>query len=343
MPSLMSEYCRPLGVVFIFISLFFSAPGAGVDFSSSAAAGATTRAATSTAGSHRGIRFIVCFLSRFGCGLATLRSARVYRKTSGSPRVRDARMRVAAVRAGLLAIGAIYVAMGYVSARIAFAGARDPVNGVPGALRFLLDRSHGAWLLGAVVAGLAGIAVAYAARAVRGPGRALRRVGLAANAVGYAALAVASARLLLHAGRRAGGARLEREGVSWLLTESWGAFVLELVGVGVVAGGLWEIGRGFRGPLRLQGGALPRPLRRALAAVSRFGLVARGVTLAALGYFLIRAAEELDPALVRTLGGTLDALARTAFGPAFLAVVSAGLASYGVYLWARALGSARTF
>ena len=40
---------------------------------------------------------------------------------------------------------------------------------------------------------------------------------------------------------------------------------------------------------------------------------------------------------MRTFGGTLDALAHTALGPAFLGVLAAGLASYGVYLWALAL------
>ncbi len=244
-----------------------------------------------------------------------------------------ARVRAVLVRAGFLSIGAIYVAMGIVSARVALAGARDPVNGVPGALRFLLDRPHGGWVLGAVVAGLAGIALAHATRAVRGPGGAILRIGLACNALGYAALAVTATRLMVHAGRSTGGAALEREGVSWLLSESWGAFVLEAIGAGIVAGGLWEILRGLRRKSPLRGGRLPRPIRPALAAVSRFGLVARGVTLAALGAFLIRAAEDLDPRMARTFGGTLDALAQTAFGPAFLAVVSAGLVSYGVYLW----------
>jgi hypothetical protein len=72
-------------------------------------------------------------------------------------------------------------------------------------------------------------------------------------------------------------------------------------------------------------------------AISRFGLVARGATLVALGYFLIRAAEELDPLAVRTVGGVLDAFARTPLGPVFMAVVAAGLAAYGVYMAGSAL------
>lgn len=240
------------------------------------------------------------------------------------------------MRAGFLAIGTIYVAMGIVSARVALAGARDRVNGVPGALRFLLERPYGDWLLGAVVAGLGGIALAHLARALRGPGGALGRLGLVFSGFGYATLAWTAGNLLVRAGRRARGVSLEREGVSWLLSESWGAFVLEAIGGGVVVGGLWEIGRAVRGRLLLRGDVLPRRVNRTVSAVSRFGLAVRGVTLCALGYSVVRAAEEVNPRVVRTLGGTLDALARTAFGPAFLAVVAAGLASYGVYLWALA-------
>jgi hypothetical protein len=242
-------------------------------------------------------------------------------------------VRAVLVRAGFFAIGAIYVAMGVVSARVAFLGARDRENGVPGALRFLLDRPHGAWILGAVVAGLLGISVAHVAQAVRGPGGAVMRAGLAVNALGYAALAWTAARLLLHLGRRGGGAALEREGVSWLLSESWGAAVVELVGAGVIAGGLWEVAQGFSGKLPFRRDLLPRRVTRALVAISRFGLVARGATLALFGYFLVRAAEGLDPAVVRSIGGAFDASDQTALGPAFLGVVAAGLAAYGVYMW----------
>jgi hypothetical protein len=246
-------------------------------------------------------------------------------------------MRGALVRSGFVAIGAIYVAMGIVSGRVALLGARDRANGVPGALRFLLEQPYGGWLLGAVVAALGGIALADGVRAARGPGGALQRIGLAFGGIGYAALAWTAGGLLLRAGRRARGVGLERQSASWLLAHSWGAFALELIGAAVIIGGLDEIVRGVRGKLLLRGDVLPRPLLRTLVAVSRFGLLMRGVTLVALGYFLIRAAEEVNPQVVRTFGETLDALAHTALGPAFLGVLAAGLASYGFYLWALAL------
>ncbi len=241
-------------------------------------------------------------------------------------------LRSVAMRSGLGALGAVYVALGVVSARVALLGAsRRREEGIPGALRFLLERPRGGLILGAVVAGLAAIAAVHLAEAAGGRVGVLSRLGLAVNGIGYAALAWTAGRLLLHLGR--GGGSLERAGLSWLLGESWGPAALEITGAAVAAGGLWELVQGVRGRLPFRRDLLPKHLVKVLAAVARFGLAARGLVLCALGYFLFRAAEELDPARVRSMGGALRAFSTTGLGPAFTAVVAFGLAAYGVYLW----------
>jgi hypothetical protein len=237
------------------------------------------------------------------------------------------------IRLGLAATGLVYVAMGVVSARVAFLGARDREQGVPGALRFLLEQPYGPRLLGAVVAGLIGVALVHGVECVSGRRSLASRAGLLVNTIGYAALAWTAARLLLHLGR---GGGLEREGIAWLLGAPGGETLLEGIGAAVVAGGLWEIWQGVRGRV-VVGRRLPRRIGGFLLALSRFGLVARGLVLCALGYFLIRAAAEADPARARTLGGVLRGFAHTGFGPGFVGVVALGLAAYGVHLWTLAL------
>lgn len=239
-------------------------------------------------------------------------------------------MRSLLARLGLGAVGTIYVAMGVVSARVAFLGAKDREAGVPGALRFLLGQPYGFRILGVVVGGLGALAI-LRFREVLGGGRSLPvRAGLALNAIGYALLAWTAARLLFRI--RQSGDSLERASVEWLLGESWGATLLEVVGFAVIAGGAFEAYQGLRGRLGFRP-RLPRRMERILAAIARFGLIARGIVLGVLGYFVIRAAEELDVNRLPTMGGTLRAFAHTAFGPAFMGVVAAGLASYGVYMW----------
>jgi hypothetical protein len=235
-----------------------------------------------------------------------------------------------AVRAGLGATGAIYVSLGIVSARVAFLGARRHEDGIPGALRLMLLQPYGTVILGAVVAGLAAIAVVHFVEAAVGSRGVLSRIGLVVSGFGYAALAWTAARLLFHLGK---GGSAERAGVAWILGESWGAGILEGIGVAVAAGGLWEIWRGVRGRLPYRRDLLPRRLVRWLSAMARFGLIARGLVLCCLGYFLVRAAEDVDPERVRTMGGALRALAQTALGPAFLFVVALGLGAYGVHMW----------
>jgi hypothetical protein len=203
------------------------------------------------------------------------------------------------------------------------------------ALRFLLEQPRGPWILGAVVAGLGAIAVAHAAEAAAGKGGALRRVGLAINGIGYAALAWTAARLLLHV--RDTGPSLQRAGVSWLLGERWGPAALEVVGAAIGVGGLWELWQGIRGRVDFRRDLLPRRLARLLSGVSRFGLAARGLLLAGVGYFLVRAAAELDPTRVRTIGGALRAFSHAAAGPILAGVLALGLAAYGVHLWTLAL------
>lgn len=240
-------------------------------------------------------------------------------------------LRNLAVRAGLGATGAIYVALGIVSARVAVLGARRHEDGIPGALRLMLAQPYGAVLLGAVVAGLAAIAAVHLIEALFGRRPALTRIGLGVSGFGYAALAWTAARVLFHLGKS--GGKLERAGVAWILGESWGAGVLEGVGIVVAAGGLWEIWRGVRGRLPYRRDLLPGRLVRWLSGMARFGLVARGLVLCCLGYFLVRAAEDLDPKRVQTMGGALRTLAHTALGPAFLVVVAVGLIAYGVHMW----------
>ena len=240
-------------------------------------------------------------------------------------------MRKALVRVGLCAAGAIYAAMGIVSMRVAFLGTRRTEQGVPGALRFLLERPYGAWLLGAVVAGLAGIAVARAFESAARRTGVFDRLGLAVSALGYSALAWAAARFLLHIRR---GSR-EPEGVAWLLGTSWGVATVQVAGSIVAVGGLVEVYRGLRGRLSFRHSLLRLP--RILAGVARFGLIARGLVLCTLGWFLIRAADDLNPGEAHTMGGALAAFSGTALGPALLGAVGLGLAAYGVYLWTLAL------
>ena len=241
-------------------------------------------------------------------------------------------LRNISMRAGLGATGAIYVALGIVSARVAFLGTRKKEAGIPGALRFLMAQPYGDLLLGAVVAGLAAIAVVHLYEAAGKKRKGLFRVGLAVNGIGYALLAWAAARLLFRV-EKGGAGSFRKTGIAWLLGEPGGALVLGIVGLVVAGGGIWEAWQGVRGGFPFRKDLLPRRLVRILVWIARFGLIARGIVLCALGYYICRAAVEGDSSRVQSMGGAIRTFSLTALGPALMGAIAFGLAAYGVYLW----------
>jgi hypothetical protein len=249
-------------------------------------------------------------------------------------------MRALLIRVGLCALGLVYVAMGLVSGRVAWLGAREP-QGVGGALRLLLDGGKGTWLLGAVALGLAGLAVGRGLDAARGKRSAISRIGLGIDALGYAVLSWTAISLLLHLQSARPGPSLTRTGAAWLLAASWGPTILEIVGVVVAAGGLRELWMGISGRLTHRPDAAPRDVARVLTAIARFGLAARGAVLCAVGYYIVRAAEEANPARVHTMGGTLKQFSVSPHGTVIVGVLAFGLAAYGVYLVALGLAKRR--
>jgi hypothetical protein len=91
---------------------------------------------------------------------------------------------------------------------------------------------------------------------------------------------------------------------------------------------------GVTGRLTRRPDGAPKKVARVLMAVARFGLAARGLVLCAIGYYIIRAAEEVDATRVHTMGGTLRQVSTTPYGAITLGVLACGLAAYGVYLFA---------
>jgi hypothetical protein len=70
--------------------------------------------------------------------------------------------------------------------------------------------------------------------------------------------------------------------------------------------------------------------------LGRFGIAARGVVIALVGLFLVRAATQHDSSEAGGLEQSLDALASAPYGTYVLAIVALGLMAYGGYQLATA-------
>ncbi len=245
-------------------------------------------------------------------------------------------------RLGYAAKGVVYVILGGLAAAAAL-GRGGEITDQRGVMQAIYQHSLGKILLAAVALGLVGYVIWCVVRATLDPDREgsqpkglALRAGYFLSGLAYAGLALAAINLVLGAG---GTTTSSEQNV-----QDWTARLLNTpVGVPlVVLAGLVALGMGlaqfyiaykiqFMEYLEVNSAAHP-----AVEWLGRTGHVARGIVLGIIGIFLIQAALRHNPNEAKGLGGALDQLARTPFGPSLLVVVALGLITYGLFSLAEA-------
>jgi hypothetical protein len=239
-------------------------------------------------------------------------------------------------RAGYAARGAVYALVGFLAVETAL-GSRSRPTDTRGALQEIAGRSTA--LLWAVAIGLTGYALWRIVQGVldrehKGTGLKglAQRVGRVGSGLIYGGLALAAVRIARGAHGVSGGHSYQ----AWtakLMSEPFGRWLVAAVGIGVIAGGLFQIRRGwtekFRKEIRLQ--EMDAGEQKLAINSGKAGLIARGTVFLISGWFLLQAAWRFDPSQARGLGGALAALAAQPHGAVLLGLVAAGLIAFGAY------------
>ena len=150
------------------------------------------------------------------------------------------------------------------------------------------------------------------------------------RALVYGALGVEAFRLAWGLRTSRGGG--VRSWIAWLLEFPLGEWVVGIAGAIIVAYGISEVVAAARE--RRDSGIdvspIPAGMREPLLKISRFGVAARAVILAVLGYFLVRAAMTRDPGEVHDTRESILELAGTVDSSWVLVAIGAGLLAYSV-------------
>jgi hypothetical protein len=234
--------------------------------------------------------------------------------------------------------GLLYATTGVLAVQVAL-GAGDRQTDQRGALETLATQAPGTALLVVIAVGLGGYALWGVVRAVLDPlnkgadGKGLaQRAGFLVSGVTYGALGIAAMRLLSgRGGGSQGGTDAAQAG--WLLAQPFGAWLVGLAGLWMVAAGVGELylaySTDFKNDLRRE---VMGPNELAVATwVGRTGMAARGVVFGLVGMLLIQAALRADATRAGGLDRALTTLAQSPFGSLLLSTVAAGLIAFGVY------------
>jgi hypothetical protein len=238
-------------------------------------------------------------------------------------------------RFGLCGRGLVYLVVGLIALQVALGHhGRADKNGALAAIR---DKPLGGVLLVVLVVAFAGYAGWRLLQGVighrdedEGRKRAAKRVASLARGLLYASFAYTTAHFLLTS--QEGKDKTEPLTVR-VMSWTGGQTIVFCVGAAVVAGGGYMVFRGvtqkFLERLDLRGA--PRAAELAAAGVGLVGMAARGVLVALVGAFLVRAAVTYEPHKAKGLDATLKSLADEPLGGLLIGVIGAGLVAFGLW------------
>jgi hypothetical protein len=239
-------------------------------------------------------------------------------------------------RVGLAAKGVVYLVIGMIAMRLASgtSGARPDAQT---AFHWLSHGPFGTMLLLVVALGLFFYAAWRFAEAAFGPDAdsIKRRVVYAGQGVANAVLAFGALSQLQ--GRSSGGdsaRRLSGEAMDW----PGGEFFVGAVGIALVATGVWQFVRAWRGDAtkHLDLSGLGAQAQDAISRLGAAGLMARGVSFGLIGSFLGYAALRQDAGKAKGPGRAIASLLQWPYGRELVAIVALGLLAYGLFMFVEA-------
>jgi hypothetical protein len=253
-------------------------------------------------------------------------------------------------RTGLVAQGTIYALVAFLALQVAIDGrdaAAQPDK--EGALQLVAEQPFGRWLLVALAIGFAAYALwrfaqAFADREAKGSGaKGLAKRGgylcLGAWYVLLTALTIATLRDSSgSSGSSGGGSGDEQQATAGVFDLPLGRELVFATAGGFLVATGWNVYRALSGKLEkhVRSHELSERARKTALTIGAIGHLARAVVFGLIGIFLARAALEFDPQEARGLDGALLELAQEQHGPAVLAVVAVGLASFALWCWVQA-------
>ena len=255
-------------------------------------------------------------------------------------------------RVGYVARGILYFVMGFLALRIAAGVGGGQATDLTGSLVFLIGGPFGRIILGVMVIGLIAYAIWGVVRAVFDPlhrgkdaSGMMARLGFLSSAASYAAIAFFGIRILSGTGSAAAKDSTQAT-VSSILAHPMGGAVTIVIGLVAIGVAIGQFVEAYRATFRqdLKGAEMSDTERKWVTAFGRFGMFARGVIFLIVGWLVLQAGIQKNPALAHGFGGAFVVLLAQPYGRLLLGTVALGVIALGLHSvacarWIRLMGS----
>ncbi len=169
----------------------------------------------------------------------------------------------------------------------------------------------------------------------------LERLGFFASGVGYALLVPTTYRYITGTSTASNGTQTQGL-IAKIMAMPWGRYAIGIVGLAVLAGGVYQIYQGIKANFDRQFSVYAMTPGQAKLAISaaRYGTAARGFVFAVVGVLIALAAYKANPSQPIGIDAALAILLKLPFGIWILGLVALGLIAFGAYsilsaLWFR--------
>jgi hypothetical protein len=247
-------------------------------------------------------------------------------------------------RIGWFAKGLVYAIAGYLALSVAAkaSGWADPAAAdqeasPTGAIKTVAASTGGTLLLWLLAIGM----LLYAAwRVVSAllPGGTdadamVHRIGYVVSAIVYSTFALSAIALARNSPAAQNGNTKVTDISSSIMSHTAGRLAIGVVGVIVIAVGLYRMSKGFKLDVtdELDLGGMSSARARWMKRLGAVGEVGRGVGIGLVGFFLVRSAVSYDANQATGLDGALRRLATESWGLLVVVIVGVGFAAYGIF------------
>ena len=250
------------------------------------------------------------------------------------------------IRLGLVAYGLVHLVVAFLAVQLAL-GDREGKVSTTGALAEIAQQPFGQTLLWIIAIGLFVLVLWRLAEAILGDRSEQHgeiewghRIGSLLKAavygvLGFSAFQVATSDDSGSKGQGGGGSSMTGTVMGW----PGGQWLIALVGLGVVAYGLFQVWTGFsdKHAEKLEAEGKSGETGKAFLLFGKIGYCAKGAALILVGAIIAWAGVQHDTKESNTgLDQALSSLLDEPFGPWLVGLIGLGLACYGLFCFARA-------